>query len=127
MTKSNQSLSKKVNLNDFSNAISPVGAILTFAFCLLFFICVLQPTTYNTEFTFELTQLLSMKSFTEYKFSYSNNEIPLVVFAGIVIGIAMIIPGVSVGTLAVLLNIYYEMIYWWSQKHSASQKSHKHQ
>ena len=88
MTKSNQSLSKKVNLNDFSNAISPVGAILTFAFCLLFFICVLQPTTYNTNYTFELTQLLSTKSFVEYKFSYSNNEIPLVVLAGIVIGIA---------------------------------------
>ncbi len=86
MTKSKQSLSKKVNLNDFSNAISPLGAVLTFAFCLLFFICVLQPTTYNTNYTFELTQLLSMKSFLEYKFSYSNNEIPLVVLAGIVIG-----------------------------------------
>lgn len=88
MTKSKQSLSKTVNLRDISNAISPSGAVLTFAFCLLFFIFVLQPTTYNTNFTFELTQLLSMKSFVGYEFSYSNNEIPLVVLAGIVIGIS---------------------------------------
>ncbi len=88
MTKSKQSLSKTVNLRDFSNAISPLGAVLTFAFCLLFFIFVLQPTSYDTKYTFELTQLLSTKSFLEYKFSYSNNEIPLVVLAGIVIGIS---------------------------------------
>lgn len=88
MTKSKRSLSKKVNLNDFSNAISPLGAILTFTFCLLFFMFVLQPTTYNTKFTFELTHQLTMKSFTEYIFACSKNDIPLVLIAGVVIGIS---------------------------------------
>ncbi len=87
MTKSKQSLSKKVNLNDFSNAISPLGAVLTFTFCLLFFMFVLQPTTYNTEFSFELTHILSSKSFTSYNFSCSKNEIPLSVLGGVIIGI----------------------------------------
>lgn len=86
MTKSKQSLSKKVNLNDFSNAISPLGAVLTFAFCLLFFMFVLQPTTYNTKFTFELTKQLSMGSFQAYQFSCSEYETILSVVAGIVIG-----------------------------------------
>lgn len=86
MTKSKQSLSKKVNLNDFSNAISPLGAVLTFAFCLLFFMFVLQPTTYNTRFTFELTKQLSMGSFQAYQFSCSEYETILSVVAGIVIG-----------------------------------------
>ncbi len=86
MTKSKQSLSKKVNLNDFSNAISPLGAVLTFAFCLLFFMFVLQPTTYNTRFAFELTKQLSMGSFQAYQFSCSEYETILSVVAGIVIG-----------------------------------------
>ena len=86
MTKSKQSLSKKVNLNDFSNAISPLGAVLTFAFCLLFFMFVLQPTTYNTRFAFELTKQLSMGSFQAYQFSCSEYETLLSVVAGIVIG-----------------------------------------
>lgn len=86
MTKSKQSLSKKVNLNDFSNAISPLGAVLTFAFCLLFFMFVLQPTTYNTRFAFELTKQLSIGSFQAYQFSCSEYETLLSVVAGIVIG-----------------------------------------
>lgn len=86
MTKSKQSLSKKVNLNDFSNAISPLGAVLTFAFCLLFFMFVLQPTTYNTRFAFELTHILTSKSLTSYNFSCTNNELSLAVLGGVVIG-----------------------------------------
>ena len=85
MTKSKQSLSKKVNLNDFSNAISPLGAVLTFAFCLLFFIFVLQPTTYNTEYKFELTHQLHLVS--EYQFSFLGIEKSLTVMAGLIIGI----------------------------------------
>ncbi len=87
MTKSKQSLSKKVNLNDFSNAISPLGAVLTFAFCLLFFMLVLQPNSYNTEYTFELTQQLAMGSFSAYQFTCWGTERIYTVLAGIVIGI----------------------------------------